>query len=68
MTDREKVRYEAAIAALPKCIGTVENALLNGSKIDGNSVAQAVAACAVMYADALVAELYDESDYEITQQ
>lgn len=57
---REKVRQDAAIAALPKCIETVEKVLLMGGKIGNSNMATQVAELACRYADALVNELFKE--------
>lgn len=49
----EELRARAAIAALPKCIETVETVLLRGGRIEG-TIAEQASYTAVMYADALV--------------
>lgn len=53
----QELRERAAIAALPKCIETVEKVLLHGGKIDGVSITAAAAELACEYADALVEKL-----------
>lgn len=53
---KEELRARAAIAALPKCIETVETVLLRGGRIEG-TIAEQAAFTAVMYADALVEKL-----------
>lgn len=55
--DKQAMRTMLAGMALPKCIETANQVLLSGGKVEGETVADAVAQMAVTYTDALLREL-----------
>ncbi len=59
--DWNKVRIQAAISALPKCIDTVETVLMGGGRIEAKNLPDQVAICCCQYADALVERLQKEN-------